>query len=80
VSGSSRCRWWRTLDRLVAELHRVKAEVCAALAEQFLMGASLDDAPAVDYENLVGMDDRGKTVGDHEDRATGKQTIYGFLD
>src|SRR5690348_2221291 len=44
------------------------------------MTATLDDAASVDHENLVGVNDGGKPVRDHKDRAAGKQAIDGFLD
>ena len=35
------------------------------------MRAALDDPPAVEYEDLIGIDDGREAVGDHECRAAG---------
>src|SRR5512135_2620823 len=60
---------------LRTELQRVEAAVHAGGGEQLLVTAALDDAPAVEHQDLRRVLDRGQTVRDHEDRAPLDQTV-----
>ena len=49
-----------------AELAGVELVIEAALGQQFLMGAALDDLTVIDDQNLVGIPNRAQTVGGDE--------------
>src|ERR1700712_4397541 len=52
----------------------------AARGQQAAVGAALGDLPILENQDLVGIDDRGKTVGDHQRRAVGGDRAQGGLD
>src|SRR4029079_11085453 len=58
------------------------AELCVAAShgEEFVVFAPLDDAPAIEDEDLVGMADGGEPVGDDEAGAARHEAIEGALD
>ena len=43
-----------------------KSAVKAVLTDEFGVGAVLKNAPRVEHDNMVGVGERGKAVGDHE--------------
>src|SRR5208282_5566316 len=65
---------------LHAVLARVEVPVAAARRQQFLVPAAFDDAPALDYENLVGAADGGEPVRDDERGAPAHQVAEALLD
>ena len=54
---------------LAAPLHGVEVVVHAALGDQLVVGAHLDDAALVHDDDLVGLADRAQPVRDDERRA-----------
>jgi len=52
----------------------------ALAAQQFLVGAALDDAPAVRHENGVGTDDGGQPVCDDESGSILRKAVEFQLD
>jgi hypothetical protein len=52
------------------ELALVEPRIHAAGPDKLVVGASLDDLAAIEHEDLVGGEDRGDTVRDHERGAT----------
>jgi hypothetical protein len=48
----------RAFDDIIPELHRVQPVIRPALPEELLMRTTLDDASAIEHENLIGVDDR----------------------
>src|SRR5882672_563740 len=52
---------------LITELIFIKMGVDAALREQLLVRAALDDAPVFEREDDVSLDDRFQVVGDDDD-------------
>jgi hypothetical protein len=51
----------------------VEAPISAALYQQLLVCASLDDPPIVKHNDLAGADDRAKAVGHDKTCAPGKE-------
>ena len=62
------------------KLDPVKARVGAALCQQLIVGADLDDASGLDEEYLVGPPDRRKAVRDDQSRAPRQKPIESLLD
>src|SRR6185437_494807 len=54
--------------------------VFAALFEEFGVGSAFGDTAAAQDEDLVGVDDGGEAVGDHQRRAAGLHAAQGLLD
>lgn len=55
-------------------------DVTTLLREQLVVRSTLDDLPFIQNVDLVGVSDRGETMGDGDGRATGRRTVQGFLD
>src|SRR6185503_15772452 len=72
----------RVHEALVLEgvLAVVELAVAAAAREQLGVGAALDDAPALEHEDLVGRADGREAVRDHEGRAAAPQARERVLD
>src|SRR5438093_10250553 len=59
---------------------RVEGPVAAAEGEQLVVASLLDDAPALDDDDPVGVADGGEAVGDHDRGAAGEQRRQRLLD
>src|SRR5215210_1013707 len=58
----------------------VQPGVGPARGQQLVVAATLDDAPAVQDDDLAGLADRRQPVGDDDRRATGEQAAQPLLD
>ncbi len=68
------------LSFLFAELHLMQLEVKTTLGQELFVGADLANFAFIEHDDLVGLPDGGKTMGDDDRAATGDQLVDGFLD
>ena len=67
-------------ELMTAELLVVQLSIKAARANEFRMGALLDDTPIVDDKDSIGPQDGGQTVGDHQSRAASHNVLQCVLE
>src|SRR5437867_11500442 len=58
----------------------MEPEVRASLGDQVMVRSALDDAAAVEHENLISVNDGRQAVRDDEHGAAGEQPVDGLLD
>ena len=65
----------RLLGRASLQLELVadEPEVGAVLRDKLAMGAYLDDATAIEHDNLVGVAHRAEPMSDNDDRRTARK-------
>src|SRR6185503_4780247 len=67
-------------DFMQACLGAEQRRIASAAADKLLVSAILDDAPAFDRDDAVGMTHRRQPVGDDDDRATLADRSHVLLD
>src|SRR5581483_8237556 len=83
LAGQQRLRLSVELFRQVVEgriVPRVEVRVEAADGQQLVVGALLDDASALQHDDLIGITDRGQAMGDDQARTALEQYLEGLLD
>jgi hypothetical protein len=58
---------------------RNEARVASAECEQLVVGAALDDPASLDHDDLIGVTDRRRPVGDRERRAFFREAVESLL-
>ncbi len=58
------CAQWKS--RLFFEPYTVQIIIGTLFSQQFVVVALLNDAPILDHHDVIGIDYRGKAVGNHE--------------
>ena len=72
--------WFQRRLFLLLLLQNPHLGVSAGAREKLVMRATLDDAPMIEHQDLVGIHDRRKPVRDHERRVTTGDAIELGLD
>ena len=57
-----------------------QAGVDALLAEELCVGAALGDVALIEHDDLIGLDNGGQPVGDHQCRAVPRHLAKSVLD